>query len=110
MQPPEFILVMALVLCGTFLSWYLLSNIFGYLGGRRSAKSDIKLSELQAIVELAVEQANKPLIQRIEQLERIVEQHHTLPPRRQPLLDEDEFLAAAEQGEPLSREQTASGV
>jgi len=110
MQPPEFIFVMALVLCGTFLSWYLLSNIFGYLGGRSAAKSDVKLSELQAIVELAVEQANKPLIQRIEQLERTVEQHRTLPPRRQPLLDEDEFLAAAEEGERLSRDRAPSGV
>lgn len=99
MQGPEFLVVMALVLCGTFLSWYLLSNIFGYLGRRGSAKSDVKLSELQAIVEMAVEQANKPLIQRIEQLERTVEQQHALPPRRQPLLDEDEFLAAAEERE-----------
>ncbi len=97
---------MALVLCGTFLSWYLLSNIYG----RSSAKSDVKLSELQAIVELAVEQANKPLIQRIEQLERTVEQHRALPPRRQPLLDEDEFLAAAVEGEPLSRDRASSGV
>jgi len=110
MQSPEFFLVMALVLCGTFLSWYLLSNLFGYLKGRNSATSDVKLSELQAIMELAVEQANKPLIQRIEQLERTVKQHRTLPPRRQPLLDADEFLAAAEQGEPLSREQAPSGM
>jgi len=109
MQPPEFILVMALVLCGTFLSWYLLSNNFGYLGGRSSAKSDVKLSELQAIVELAVEQANKPLIQRIEQLEQTVEQHHALPPRRRPLLDEDEFLAATEESESLSRDRAPSG-
>lgn len=110
MQPPEFIFVMALVLCGTFLSWYLLSNIFGYLGGRRSAQSDVTLSELQAIVELAVEQANKPLIERIERLERAVDQQHALPPKRQPLLEDDEFLAAAKAGEPVIRDRAPSGV
>lgn len=94
MQPPEFIVVLALVLCGTFLSWYLLSNIFSYLRGRKVDAGEVKLSELQAIIEMAVERANKPLIERIERLEQTVEQQ-ALPRRRAPLLDDDEFLAEA---------------
>jgi len=101
---------MALVLCGTFLSWYLLSNIFAYLRGRNSAKNDVKLSELQALVEIAVERAHRPLIDRIEQLEHTVEQQHALPPRKPRELDTDEFLAASEDNDMIGRVRTSQQI
>ncbi len=105
MSPPEFFVVLALIITAGFLGWYLMSGIFSYIGGGKGDQGEVKLSELQALVEIAVERANRPLLDRIDRLEEKLERPESLPPRKRPLLDEDEEFLAAEKEKTSERER-----